>query len=468
MHEGDAMSRLSAAAAPAPPMPPGPELPVTLQTLLWMFRPLPFMERCRTRHGDVFTVRLPLSGGVVNICDPQLIRTVFADRGDRLRAGEANIALESVLGSRSVLLLDGPEHMRQRKLMLPSFHGERMQRHGPLIAGITARRVEGWSTGRAFALRAEFQEITLDVILRAVFGLAEGERLSELRASLGDLLASGRNRLAMLPPLQRPLGGLSPWARMMRARAACDRVLYAEIHRRRAAPDLAERDDVLSLLLLARDEQGREMTDAELRDELITLLLAGHETTATSLAWLFDLLLHEPAAMRRLEAEVLEGGGRGEAPRTMGASAPDRRDGGTAWLDACITEAMRLRPVVPVVARRLTEPLEIGGWLLPAGSYVAPNILLTHRRADTYPEPLRFRPERFLDRRADTFAWLPFGGGIRRCLGAAFATFEMRTVVSEVIRQVRLRPAARRPEPIRRRGITLVPGRGPRVIAERR
>ncbi|HEV7467875.1 MAG TPA: cytochrome P450 [Candidatus Dormibacteraeota bacterium] len=444
------MSQLDAAAGPAPPMPPGPAMPVAVQTLLWMFRPLPFMERCRARHGDVFTVSLPLSGGVVNICDPQLIRTVFADRGDRLHAGEANIVLQPVLGSRSVLLLDGPEHMRQRKLMLPSFHGERMQRHGPLIAGITARRVQGWPTGRVFPLRSEFQEITLDVILRAVFGLAEGERLTELRASLSGLLASGRNRLAMLPPLQRPLGGLSPWARLMRARAACDRLLYAEIRRRRAAPDLAERDDVLSLLLLARDEQGREMTDVELRDELITLLLAGHETTATSLAWLFDLVLHEPAAMRRLEAEVLQGGG------------------GTAWLDACITEAMRLRPVVPVVARRLTEPLDLGGWRLPAGSYVAPNILLTHRRADTYPEPLRFRPERFLDSRADSFAWLPFGGGIRRCLGAAFATFEMRTVVPEVIRQVRLRPAGHRPEPIRRRGITLVPGRGTRVIAERR
>jgi cytochrome P450 len=443
------MSQLDAAAVTAPPMPPGPAMPVALQTLLWMFRPLPFMERCRARHGDVFTVRLPLSGGVVNICDPQLIRTVFADRGDRLHAGEANIVLQPVLGSRSVLLLDGPEHKRQRKLMLPSFHGERMQRHGPLIAGVTARRVEGWPTGRAFPLRSEFQEITLDVILRAVFGLAEGERLTELRASLGGLLASGRNRLAMLPPLQRPLGGLSPWARLMRARAACDRLLYAEIRRRRTAPDLADRDDVLSLLLLARDEQGREMTDVELRDELITLLLAGHETTATSLAWLFDLVLHEPAAMCRLEAEVLDGGG-------------------TAWLDACITEAMRLRPVVPVVARRLTEPLELGGWRLPAGSYVAPNIVLTHRRADTYPEPLRFRPERFLDSRADSFAWLPFGGGIRRCLGAAFATFEMRTVVPEVIRQVRLRPAGRRPEPIRRRGITLVPARGARVIAERR
>jgi cytochrome P450 family 135 len=462
------MSQLDAAAVTAPPTPPGPAMPVALQTLLWMFRPLPFMERCRARHGDVFTVRLPLSGGVVNICDPQLIRAVFADRGDRLHAGEANVVLQPVLGSRSVLLLDGPEHMRQRKLMLPSFHGERMQRHGPLIAGITARRVEAWPTGRAFPLRSEFQEITLDVILRAVFGLAEGERLTELRASLSGLLASGRNRLAMLPPLQRPLGGLSPWARLMRARAACDRLLYAEIRRRRAAEDLAERDDVLSLLLLARDEQGREMTDVELRDELITLLLAGHETTATSLAWLFDLLLHEPAAMRRLEAEVLQGGGRGEAPRITGASAPEGKSGGTAWLDACITEAMRLRPVVPVVARRLTEPLELGGWRLPAGSYVAPNIVLTHRRADTYPEPLRFRPERFLDSRADSFAWLPFGGGIRRCLGAAFATFEMRAVVPEVIRQVRLRPAGRRPEPIRRRGITLVPGHGTRVIAERR
>jgi cytochrome P450 len=423
-------------------------MPTIAQTLLWMFRPIPFMEHCRTRHGDIFTVRLPIGGGVVNICDPQLIRTVFADRGDRLRAGEANIVLAPVLGSRSLLLLDGPEHMRQRKLMLPSFHGERMQRYGPLITEITARRVAGWRSGE-MALRPEFQEITLDVILRAVFGLDEGDRLTELRASLHRLLASGRNRLAMLPAMQRALGGLSPWARLMRRRAATDELLYAEIRRRRAAPDLAERDDVLSLLLLARDEQGNAMTDAELRDELITLLLAGHETTATSLAWLFDLLVHEPAALRRLEEEV-EGGE------------------GTAWLDACITESMRLRPVVPVIARHLREPLELGGWRLPAGSYLAPNIVLTHRRADIYPEPLRFRPERFLDARVDSFAWLPFGGGIRRCIGAAFATFEMRAVVPEVIRRVRLRPASPRPAAIRRRGITLVPAGGGRVLVDPR
>jgi cytochrome P450 len=443
------MSQAEAAAPPASTLPPGPGMPMLLQTVLWMFRPIPFMETCRARHGDVFTVRLPLSGGVVNICDPQLIRTVFGDRGDRLRAGEANIVLRPVLGSHSVLLLDGPDHMRQRKLMLPSFHGERMQRYGPLITAITARRVAGWPDGRSLPLRPEFQAIILDVILRAVFGLDEGERLVHLRAALQTLLASGRNRLAMLPPLQRDLGGLSPWGRLLRRRAACDELLFAEIRRRRAAADLAERDDVLSLLLLARDDRGRAMTDVELRDELITLLLAGHETTATALAWLFDLLVHEPAALRRLEEEVLEGCG-------------------TTWLDACITESMRLRPVVPVVARHLTEPLDLGGWRLPAGSYVAPNIVLTHRRADTYPEPLRFRPERFLDSRVDSFAWLPFGGGIRRCLGAAFATFEMRAVVPEVVRRMRLRAASPRPAAIRRRGITLVPAGGARVVVERR
>jgi cytochrome P450 len=420
-----------------------------VQTLLWMFRPIPFMERCRARHGDIFTVRLPLGGPVVNICDPQLIRTVFADRGDRLRAGEANIVLAPVLGRHSVLLLDGPGHTRQRKLMLPSFHGERMQRHGPLIAEIAGRRVDSWPQGRAFPLRPEMQEITLDVILRAVFGLDEGERLTHLRAALAGLLAPARNRLAMLPVFQRDLGRLTPYGRLLRARAACDELLYAEIRRRRTASDLAERDDVLSLLLLARDEEGEPMSDVELRDELITLLLAGHETTATSLAWLFDLVLHDPGALRRLEAEALEGTA-------------------TTWLDACITESMRMRPVIPVVARRLTEPLDLGGWRLPAGGYVAPNIVLTHRRADTYPEPLRFRPERFLDSRVDSFAWLPFGGGIRRCLGAAFATYEMRAVVPEVLRRVRLRPVSARPEAVRRRGITLAPAHGARVIVDSR
>jgi len=443
------MSGRGAAAAAAASLPPGPGLPTAVQTLLWMFRPTPFMERCRAQHGDVFTVRLPLSGGVVNVCDPQLIRTVFADRGDRLRAGEANIVLEPVLGRHSVLLLDGPGHMRQRKLMLPSFHGERMQRYGPLIAGIAARRVDSWPLGRAFPLRPEMQAITLDVILRAVFGLDEGERLTRLRTALVGLLAPARNRLSMLPVFQRDLGRLTPYGRLLRARAECDELLYAEIRRRRAAPDLAEREDVLSLLLLARDEDGEPMSDVELRDELITLLLAGHETTATALAWLFDLVLHDAAALRRLEDEALDGGG-------------------TAWLDACITESMRMRPVIPVVARHLTEPLDLGGWRLPAGAYIAPNILLTHRRPETYPEPLRFRPERFLDARADSFAWLPFGGGIRRCLGAAFATYEMRIVVPEVLRRVRLRAESPGCEKVRRRGITLAPAHGARVRIESR
>jgi cytochrome P450 family 135 len=443
------VSTLETTAAPPASIPPGPALPRMVQTLLWTLRPIPFMERCRAAHGDVFTVRLPLSGPVVNVCDPQLIRTVFADRGDRLHAGEANVVLEPVLGRSSVLLLDGPDHLRQRRLMLPSFHGERMQRYGPLIAGVASRRVGTWAAGRPLALRPEMQEITLDVILRAVFGLHEGERLTRLRSALRALLRVGRNPLTLLPAAQRGLGPLSPWRRLMRALTACDDLLYAEIRRRRGVADLAERDDVLSLLLLARDEEGRPMSDVELRDELMTLLVAGHETTATSLAWLFDLVLHDPAALRRLEAEALEGTA-------------------TAWLDACITESMRMRPVVPVVARRLTEPLQLGGWRLPAGSYVAPNIVLTHRRADIYPEPLRFRPERFLGRRPDIAAWLPFGGGIRRCLGAAFATFEMRTVVPEVLRRVRLRPVSRRPEAVRRQGITLVPARGTRVIVERR
>jgi cytochrome P450 family 135 len=440
---------LQTTVAPPAPLPPGPALPRALQTLLWTLRPIPFMERCRAAHGDVFTVRLPLDGPLVNVCDPRLIRSVFADRGDRLRAGEANVVLEPVLGSGSVLLLDGPRHLRQRRLMLPSFHGERMQRYGPLIAGIAARRAGAWPEGRPLALRPEMQEITLDVILRAVFGLDEGERLTRLRSALRGLLRVGRNPFALLPQLQRGLGRLGPWHRLMRARAVCDELLHAEIGRRRAAPDLAERDDVLSLLLLARDEEGGAMTDVELRDELMTLLVAGHETTATSLAWLFDLVLHDPEALRRLEEEALSGAG-------------------TDWLDACITESMRLRPVIPVVARRLAEPFELGGWRLPAGSYLAPNIVLTHRRPDTYPEPLRFRPERFLDGRADSFAWLPFGGGIRRCLGAAFATFEMRTVAAEVLRRVRLRPVSRRPEAVRRQGITLVPAHGTRVLAERR
>jgi cytochrome P450 len=422
-----------------------------VQTALWILRPVPFMRWCKRRYGDIFMVRLPLSkGGVVNVCDPAAVKTVFTGNPDRLRAGEANIILEPLLGSRSVLLLDGPEHLRQRKLMLPSFHGERMQRYGAAMTAITEREVATWRAGETMQLEPRMQHITLEVILRTVFGLDEGERLVELRDKLRRLLDAGSSPLTLIPSMRRSDRAGHPvgiFARLMARKAEVDAILYDEIARRRAASDLTQRDDILSLLLQARDDQGGAMTDQELRDELMTLLAAGHETTATSLAWFFELILRHPDAMRRLEEELA----RGE----------------TAYLDAAIKETMRLRPVVPVVVRHLLDPLEVSGHRLPAGTIVGCNIVLTHRHEPTYPEPEAFRPERFLGKATETYSWIPFGGGIRRCLGASFAHYEMRTVIPTILARTRLRSASPRGERVKRRAVTMVPARRARVVVDR-
>jgi cytochrome P450 family 135 len=415
----------------------------------WIARPIPFLERCARRYGDFFTVRFPV-GTVVFVSNPDVIKQVFQGDPDVLHAGEGNAApLEPLMGKNSVLLLDGPEHLRQRKLMLPSFHGERMQRYGDLMREIAEQEIGGWPVGEPFPLRPRSQAITLEIIMRTVFGIEDVDRLAHLRDRLGRMLDLGMQPTALasivLPPIRRTFGRRI-WQRFQRLRADVDAVLYDEIARRRDDPGTADRDDVLSVLLQARDEEGRPMSDVELRDELMTLLVAGHETTASSIAWAFELLLRNPQARAKLQAEV---------------------DGGETdeYLDAVVKETLRLRPVVPGVVRKLTEPLELNGYRLPAGIRVAPNIYLTHHRPDIYPEPARFRPERFLEQPADTYSWIPFGGGIRRCLGASFATYEMKVVIPAILRTVSLRAIGEQ-EPIRRRAITFVPARDATVMVE--
>ncbi len=426
-------------------LPPGPRLPMPVQTVLWMLRPTAFLEDCHARYGDMFAVRLP-GATLVNLADPAAIRAVFAADSEVVLAGESNaMIIEPLLGPNSLLVLDGAEHRRQRRLLRPPFHGERMKSYTDVMTTITEQEVARWPRDREFALRPAMQAITFEVILRAVFGIRE----ATARAQLGDLLRSltqGAN-FALLPGLRHRLGGLSPWARFLRRRERVDAALYAEIGRRRADPGLSERDDALSLLLQARDEHDRPMTDQELRDELLTLLLAGNETTATTMAWCFDLLLHHPDVLARLDDELA--GGR------------------TDYLDAVIKETLRLRPVAPIVARQLRTPMELGGYRLPAGTVLAPNAYLTQRRADLYPDPTAFRPERFLAGSPDAAAWLPFGGGIRRCLGAGFATFEMRIVIPAVLGRVRLRAARAASARIRREAVALfVPADGVPVVVE--
>ena len=418
----------------------------------WIARPIQFLERASRHYGDVFTVRFTL-GTVVFIADPAVIKQVFTGDPDTFHAGEANAApLEPLMGRNSVLLLDGREHMRQRKLMLPSFHGERIQSYGEVMREVAEHEIATWPVGQPFGLRPRTQAITLEIIMRTVFGINDAERLDSLGERLGAMLDIGMHSRALaaiaIPQVRRTVGR-GVFNRFMRLRASADAEIYDEIARRRQADDVAERDDVLSILLGARDEEGNALTDEELRDELMTLLVAGHETTATSLAWAFELLLRHPEQLARLEEDVEANGSDGD------------------YLDAVIKETLRIRPVVPGVIRKLTAPVHIAGYEIPAGMRVAPNIYLTHRRPDVYPEPEQFRPERFIERPAETYSWIPFGGGVRRCLGAAFATYEMKVVIPAILHAVRMQ-AAGAPERIRRRAITFVPERdGSVIVAER-
>src|SRR5829696_773502 len=440
--------RPTAPLARKPELPPGPDWSLPRMTWSWWKRPLQMLEECRARYGDMFTIRLPYEGTWVFVSDPEAIKQVFTGNPNLLHAGAANIVLLPLLGEHSVLLLDEPEHMVQRKLMLPPFHGKRMQAYREVMARAAAEEIDRWPTDAPVRMRSRMQAITLEVILRAVFGVEEGERFTRLRDELRSVLdLSAKPRRAMLMALLGPqrLGRFPPFRRRIER---VDRVLFDEIRARRDAPDLAERDDILSLLLQATHEDGRPMSDRELRDELMTLLVAGHETTATGLSWAIELLARHPAELERLEADIADGDG--------------------SYLDAVIKETLRLRPVLALVLRKLVEPMEIGGRLLPAGVSVAPSIYLVHRRPEIYPEPERFRPERFLERPPGTYTWIPFGGGVRRCLGGAFAEFEMSVVLRELVARRRLRPVGDQPEHSVRSTITNVPSRGAEVIAASR
>ncbi|MEK6271576.1 MAG: cytochrome P450 [Actinomycetota bacterium] len=430
-------------------LPPGPAAPPAVQTLHWLFRPIEFMNSCRRRHGDAFSVSfVGFQTPMVMVSDPEVIRALYRGRENGLPPGRS-ATLEPVMGPRSVLLLEGDEHLARRRLMLPAFHGERMRAYERIIAQLTAREIDTWPAGETFAIHPRMQALTLEVILRAVFGVSDPARVARLQSLLADLLAQTSSPLLQLRVLlARRFGGPDPLASLKRRNAEVDALLAAEVAERRADPDLASREDILSMLVAARFEDGEPMSDAELRDQLMTLLLAGHETTATALAWTFDLLLRHPAALGRLRSEL----DAGEEP----------------YLRAVIAESLRLRPVIPLAGRRLRGELRVDGFTLPPGTDVTPAIWLTHTREDLYPAPLEFRPERFLDDGPETYAWIPFGGGVRRCLGASFAEFEMRVVLRETLRRCELRGARRRPEGIARRNITFSPRRGTPVVVSPR
>jgi cytochrome P450 family 135 len=428
-------------------LPPGSKAPAFLQGLRYMRDPLGFLSGLQQRYGDIYTVRFPFFGRIVYVASPELVKEVFTGSPAVFHAGEANATvLEPALGPSSVLTLDDEPHMQQRKLLLPPFHGERIERYGELIREVTRREMASWPVGETFALRPSTQRITLSVILRAVFGIEDEERIDRA-TRLIDTFSDRVTVITKFPNLRRDLGPGSPWRRFLRARAELDAFLYEEIALRRTEAASEERDDVLSLLLAARHDDGSPMGDEELRDELLTVVGAGHETTATALAWAMERLLRTPAVLGRLRDSI--------------AAGEDD------YLDATVKETLRVRPVINDVARKLTAPATVGGYELPAGSFVLPAIAALHFREDIFPAPHEFRPERYLEARADNYAWIPFGGGVRRCVGAAFAEFEMRIVLREIVGRAQLSAPDPEPEKVRIRNITISPAKGTRVRLER-
>jgi cytochrome P450 len=429
-------------------LPPGPRMPSALQAVGWTWRSLSFMERCQRRYGDVFTLRVRHGGTWVLVCDPEDIKRVFTAAPERLGVGEANTLLGPVLGPRSVMLLEEPQHMTRRKLMLPQFHGRRMESYGGMMAEVARRAVAEWPLGRPFELWPRMQAITLEAVMRVVFGPTLSDstrRLGELLRELTDRMNAPRRLtlLALLGP--RSMVGDPEF------RAAMDlveAVALEEVRKRRAEGEDPEREDIVSMLAHAHYEDGSPMTAQDLRDELITLLLDG--PTSTSLAWVFERLLRHPDKLGRLREEV------------RGGEEDD------AYLDAVVKETLRLCPPVPIVVRRLLEPMELGGYTVPAGAMVAPCIHLVHRREEIYPHPRRFMPERWLDRPTGTYTWIPFGGGVRRCLAASFALLEMKRVVAAVLEEVELEPVQSRSEQVTKSAISYSPGRRGLVRITRR
>jgi hypothetical protein len=456
-------------------LPPGPRMPALLQTLGMWSRPTAFLERARARYGSRFTVRMVGQAPLVMITDPDEIKELFLAPPDVLHPGEGARILEPIVGAHSVILLDESAHLEQRKLMLPAFHGESMQRLAGLMAELAEAEVESWPREEPIALHPRLQGLTLEIILRAVFGLERGAQLDRLRELLTRLLAFSQSPLSLLPPPPRLLTRVTPMAALERLGAQVDELIFALIDERRreqaaaqATAQAAERDtaqatvqaeeqageDVLALLLGATHEDGSPMSPAELRDELMTALVAGHETTASQLAWAFERLAREPRVRARLHDE-LDG------------------DSDEEYLTATINEILRHRPVLPNAEPRLVkQPIEIGGVRYPRGVVLIANAYLVHHDPAIYPDPYAFRPERFLEREGGrptgTYTWIPFGGGRRRCLGASFALLEMKIVLRAVLERCELSPLGDRPERTRRRSITISPAGGCTLVVRDR
>jgi cytochrome P450 len=412
-------------------------LPVGLQTFAMRTRQRPYLERCRRRYGPLFTVRVIGFGSSVIVSDPALVKQVFRADPAVLHAGTGS-PLRDLLGPNSLLGIDEGQHMEQRKLLLPPFKGERMRSYEPMIAQIAAEEIDGWPDEVEFATTRPMQRITLRAIVRAVFG-AEGERMHRLEQLLPPWTALG-NQVALASWLRHDLGSWSPWGKFLALRARIDAVLDELIVAARTDPGLADRVDVLSLMVQARHEDGNPMSDAEIRDELVTMLVAGHETTANTLSWAVERLRRNPQFLDRLAAEA--------------------RSGGKALREATIREVQRSRPVIAFAGRVVRKPFELDGHVLPPGTRILLAACLTHYDPALFPYPERFDPDRFLDKLPDTYSWIPFGGGIRRCIGASFAHMEMDVVLRVLFQRVQLLPTTAPDEPWSFAGVVWSAGRG--------
>jgi cytochrome P450 len=440
------------------PLPPGPRISAVWQLLRYTPAPLPFLERCARRYGTPFTIRLAGFGKLVMLTDGEAIKDVFRGDPHVLHSGEGNEFLSLSVGRNSVIVLDDEPHARQRRVQQPPLKGERMRTFFGAMQAATLEAVRSWPVGRPLAMVPPMQRITLRVILQAVLGLPSGPELEQLERLVARVLAAGRTRygLALIPLVPRRLVQNSRWVPFFRQLRALDQVLFPFVERRRRTSVADRGQNVLADLLAATHDDGTPLGDQELRDAVLTLLAAGHDTTAFALAWALEQIVPRPDVVAAITHELREVTG-GGLPR---AEHLER----LSYLDAAIRESLRVRTILPFVVRKTKAPFTAGGREYPAGVLLCPCNHLVHHRADLYPEPAKFRPERFLERRYAGHEWFPFGGGNRVCLGMAFALYEMKVVLATLFTQVKLeRPPGIRSSPIRQ-GISLGPDDGARVI----
>ncbi|BAT53018.1 cytochrome P450 [Nostoc sp. NIES-3756] len=432
-----------------------------LQILKVILRPIETLEEIEQRYGDIFTSDLGVFPTQIIISNPQAIQELFTADAQLFDSGSGNFIIQPLVGTNSLILLDGDRHLQQRKLLMPSFHGERMRAYGQTIRNITEEVTSRWAIGKQFTARPYMQDISLQVILRTVFGLKEGERYQQIKQVLVEMLDSFNTPISVIflffKSLQRDLGPLTPWGRFIRRRQQLDELLYQEIRERRQKSE-ANGEDILSLLLSARDENGQPMTDVELRDELMTMLFAGHETTAIALSWALYWIHYVPEVCEKLLQELNS---------IDVANADPMAITQLPYLNAVCSETLRITPVAFFTFPRvLKQPMKFMGYNLPKGMMIAPCVHLTHHRSDIYPEPKRFKPERFLERQFSPYEFIPFGGGNRRCLGMAFALFEMKLVLATILSQYSLELLDKVPLKPVRRGIVFAPPGGVHLMVK--